>query len=98
MAFMPVHLAVAKWPSSCRKIEMTTPTTNTKIQMLTNASHTNSPAMAAIATNPVQPLASSSSFSSVTDPPAMISLFTRSALLGGANRSTARRLRLDRLG
>ncbi len=61
MTFIPVQRAVMKWPSSWRKIEMTTPTTNTKIQMLTNASQTNSPRIAAIARKPCHPPATSSS-------------------------------------
>jgi len=73
VAFIPVQRAVRKWPSSWRKIDTTRPTTNTKIQMLTNASHTNRARMAAIASQPCQPPASASSPFSVTAPPAMIS-------------------------
>ena len=40
VAFIPVHLAVTKWPSSCKKIAISTPTTNTNHQMLNTASNT----------------------------------------------------------
>ena len=39
VAFIPVQRAVMKCPSSCRKIEISTPTTNTNHQMLNSAEH-----------------------------------------------------------
>ncbi len=77
VAFIPVHRAVEKWPSSCRKMAINTPTTNTSHQMLNSANTPIKPTIAATPSAPRSPPTSSSSGFSTTDPPAITSLVNR---------------------
>ena len=81
VAFMPVHLAVTKCPSSWKKIAISTPTTNTNHHTLSTARNTSSPMRPITPSAPRQPPTSSSSGDSVTDPPATTSFWNFSNLL-----------------
>ena len=73
VAFMPVHRAVLKWPSSCKKIEISSPMTKTNAHGLHMYSATSSTAMMPKPMNAVGPPAVGSR-SGLSAPPAITSL------------------------